>query len=154
MTDENNIQATVFMPQGSTLELRRVARVKANGDEVFGFGGFDTTGRRLNLRLPEGYTPAENPYVLFQWLDDDRFAVMPGARTSTVMASRVTETSSSATSPERNAPWPSPGPLACLPATNGRRLPARSTSRPAELIQAPATVVPPPDECTAEGAHR
>ena len=79
MTDENNIQATVFTPQGSTLELRRVARVKANGDEVFGFGGFDTTGRRLNLRLPEGYTPAENPYVLFQWLDDDRFAVMPGA---------------------------------------------------------------------------
>ena len=39
MTDEN-FQATVFTPQGSTLELRRVVRVKANDDEVFGFGGF------------------------------------------------------------------------------------------------------------------
>jgi len=35
--------------------------------------------RPLNLRLPAGYIPAENPYVLFQWLDDDRFAVMVGA---------------------------------------------------------------------------
>ncbi len=118
MTDESNWQATAFTPQGSTLELRRVVRVKANGDQVFAFGGFDTTGRRLNLRLPDGYTPAEHPYALFQWLDDDRFAVMPGAtHENGWMASRVTETSSSATSPERNAPWPSPGPLACLPAT-------------------------------------
>ena len=88
---------------------------------MFGFGGFDTTGRRLNLRLPEGYTPAENPYVLFQWLDDDRFAVMAGAVHNEFGWNGFSGTaiSSSATSPERNAPWPSPGLLACLLATAG-----------------------------------
>jgi hypothetical protein len=43
------------------------------------YGGFDTRGRRLHLRLPSGYTPAGAPYELLQWLDDDRFAVMAGA---------------------------------------------------------------------------
>ena len=79
MSNEINYQAVYFSPQGSTLELRRVVRQKANGDEVFGFGGFDTTGRRLTLRLPDGYSPAATQYPLFQWLDDDKFAVMPGA---------------------------------------------------------------------------
>lgn len=77
MTDENNGEAVYFSPQGRTLELQRLIR-QDGVEEVLGFGGFDTTGRRLNLRLPAGYTPAEE-YVLFQWLDDDRFAVMPGA---------------------------------------------------------------------------
>jgi hypothetical protein len=83
-----NTEAVFFVPRGSSLELSRVVRDtgadvdgdgEGDGEVVFGYGGFDTTGRRLDLRLPAGYTPAENPYVLFQWLDDDRFAVMPGA---------------------------------------------------------------------------
>ena len=83
-----NTEAVFFVPQGSTLELSRIVRDtgadidgdgEGDGPVVFGYGGFDTTGRPLNLRLPSGYTPAENPYVLFQWIDDDRFAVMSGA---------------------------------------------------------------------------
>ena len=81
-------EAVFFMPQGSTLELSRVVgktgtKTDCDGEDdgtvAYCYGGFDTTGRRLNLRLPTGYTPAENPYALFQWLDDDRFAVMAGA---------------------------------------------------------------------------
>ena len=81
-------EAVFFVPQGSTLELSRVvgktgAKTDCDGEDdgtvAYCYGGFDTTGRRLNLQLPTGYTPAENPYVLFQWLDDDRFAVMAGA---------------------------------------------------------------------------
>jgi hypothetical protein len=68
-----------FEPQGSTLELRRVVDETEGGEAVYGYGGFDTTGRRLHLRLPDGYPPADSDYVLFQWLDDDRFAVMSGA---------------------------------------------------------------------------
>lgn len=79
MSNEINYQAVYFEPHGSKLELRRVVREKANGDEIYGLGGYDTTGRRLNLGLPDGYTPAPTEYSLFQWLDDDRFAVMPGA---------------------------------------------------------------------------
>jgi hypothetical protein len=79
MSNEINYQAVYFEPHGSTLELRRVVREKASGEEVYGFGGFDTMGRRLNLRLPDGYSSAATEYPLFQWLDDDRFAVMPGA---------------------------------------------------------------------------
>ena len=83
-----NTEAVFFVPRGSTLELSRVVRDsgadidgdgEGDGPVIFGYGGFDTTGRPLNLQLPAGYTPAENPYVLFQWLDDDRFAVMAGA---------------------------------------------------------------------------
>jgi len=83
-----NTEAVFFEPRGSSLELSRVVRDtgadidgdgEGDGEVVFGYGGYDTTGRRLDLRLPTGYTPAENPYVLFQWLDDDRFAVMAGA---------------------------------------------------------------------------
>ena len=46
---------------------------------VLATGGFDGTGRRLHLRLPDGFRPAAVDYSLFQWLDDDRFAVMSGA---------------------------------------------------------------------------
>ncbi|HEX6149286.1 hypothetical protein [Nocardioides sp.] len=83
-----NDEAVYFVPRGSTLELQRVVRTtgadidgdgEGDGPVVYGYGGFDATGRRLNLQLPAGYTPAENAYVLFQWLDDDRFAVMAGA---------------------------------------------------------------------------
>lgn len=83
-----NTEAVFFEPRGSSLELSRVVgetgtRTDCNGEDdgavTYCYGGFDTTGRRLDLRLPAGYTPAENPYVLFQWLDDDRFAVMAGA---------------------------------------------------------------------------
>jgi hypothetical protein len=83
-----NAEAVFFAPRGSTLELQRIVRAtgadtdgdgEGDGPVVYGYGGFDTTGRRLNLQLPVDYTPAENPYVLFQWLDDDKFAVMAGA---------------------------------------------------------------------------
>lgn len=83
-----NTEAVFFVPRGSSLELSRVVgetgtKTDCNGEDdgttAYCYGGFDTNGRRLDLRLPAGYTPAENPYVLFQWLDDDRFAVMAGA---------------------------------------------------------------------------
>ena len=141
VTDESNWQATVFTPQGSTLELRRLIR-RDGVEELFGFGGFDTTGRRLNLRLPEGYTPAATDYALFQWLDDDRFAVMAGAVHNEfgwngfsgygdILVCDIAR---------EECTLAVPGPLACLPAMAGAP-PARSTSRRAELIQAPATVV-------------
>ena len=66
-------------PNGSSLELRRLIRETTDGEAVDGYGGFDTTGRELHLRLPDGYRPAPVDYTLFQWLDDDRFAVMAGA---------------------------------------------------------------------------
>ena len=47
------------------------------GEDVFGYGGYDTLGRPVDLRLPEGYIPTDS-YRLFQWLDDDRFAVIGG----------------------------------------------------------------------------
>jgi hypothetical protein len=74
-----NIEAVFFAARGATLELQRIVRGAGTDGPVYGYGGFDTTGRRLDLRLPAGYTPAEHPYNLFQWLDDDRFAVMAGA---------------------------------------------------------------------------
>jgi hypothetical protein len=76
-----NQEAVYFVPDGSSLALRRFVHEAGPGDadDVYAFGGFDTTGRRLNLRLPDGYTPAATAYALFQWLDDDRFAVMAGA---------------------------------------------------------------------------
>ncbi|RYP88105.1 hypothetical protein EKO23_04510 [Nocardioides guangzhouensis] len=88
VSQDVNTGAVRFVPQGSTLELQRWVRDtgadidgdgEGDGPVIFGYGGFDTTGRRLNLRLPAGYSPAEHPYALFQWLDDDRFAVMAGA---------------------------------------------------------------------------
>jgi hypothetical protein len=88
VTQDINTEAVFFVPRGSSLELWRVVRTtgadidgdgEGDGPVVYGYGGFDTIGRRLNLRLPAGYAPAENPYALFQWLDDDRFAVMAGA---------------------------------------------------------------------------
>ncbi len=48
---------------------------RGDGEAVFGYGGYDTMGRPLDLRLPEAYTPTDS-YRLFQWLDDDRFAVI------------------------------------------------------------------------------
>ncbi|GAA2143968.1 hypothetical protein GCM10009844_16970 [Nocardioides koreensis] len=48
---------------------------RGDGRAVFGYGGYDTGGRPVDLRLPEGYTPTDT-YRLFQWLDDDRFAVI------------------------------------------------------------------------------
>ncbi len=74
-----NTEAVFFHAVGASLELSRFVREDSNGDGVYAYGGFDTTGRRLHLRLPSGYTPAESDYTLFQWLDDDRFAVMAGA---------------------------------------------------------------------------
>ena len=83
-----NDGAVHFIPRGSSLELRRLVRTtgddidgdgEGDGPVIYGYGGYDTTGRRLNLQLPAGYSPAEHPYALFQWLDDDRFAVMAGA---------------------------------------------------------------------------
>lgn len=74
-----NDEAVFFTPRGATLELTRIVRGEGTNTPVFGYGGFDITGRRLNLQLPAGYRPAEHPYALFQWLDDDRFAVMAGA---------------------------------------------------------------------------
>ncbi len=68
-----------FEPQGGFLVLRRFVRETADGEGVFTRGGFDATGRRLHLRLPQGYQPAQVDYSLFQWLDNDRFAVMTGA---------------------------------------------------------------------------
>lgn len=74
-----DIEAVFFAPRGSTLELQRIVRGEGTDAPVYGHGGFDTSGRRLSLRLPAGFTPAEEFYGLFQWLDDDRFAVMAGA---------------------------------------------------------------------------
>jgi hypothetical protein len=74
-----NTEAVLFEARGSTLELQRIVRGAGTSTPVYGYGGFDTTGRRLNLQLPGGYAPAEYTYNLFQWLDDDRFAVMAGA---------------------------------------------------------------------------
>jgi hypothetical protein len=73
-----NMEAN-FTARGSSLELRRLVRETDDGEAIYGYGGFDTTGRRLDLRLPDRYTPAATDYTLFQWLDDDRFAVMSGA---------------------------------------------------------------------------
>ena len=83
-----NDEAVFFVPRGSTLELSRVVGESGtktecadedDGTVIYCYGGYDTIGRRLNLQLPAGYSPAEHPYALFQWLDDDRFAVMAGA---------------------------------------------------------------------------
>jgi hypothetical protein len=68
-----------FLTKGSSLVLRGVIRETGDGEQIYGSGGFDTTGRRLHLRLPDGYKPAATGYSLFQWLDDDSFAVMAGA---------------------------------------------------------------------------
>jgi hypothetical protein len=68
-----------FVAKGASLVLRGVIRETRDGEEIYGSGGFDTTGRRLHLRLPDGYQPAETAYTLFQWVDDDSFAVMAGA---------------------------------------------------------------------------
>jgi hypothetical protein len=78
-----NTEAVFFHPVGDNLELSRFVREGSDGEGVYAYGGYDTTGRRLHLRLPENYTPAEAPYVLFQWLDDDSFAVMAGATHTT-----------------------------------------------------------------------
>ena len=64
-----------FTARDGFLGLRRL--VSEPG--VYATGGFDGTGRRLHLRLPDGFRPAAVDYSLFQWLDDDRFAVMSGA---------------------------------------------------------------------------
>jgi hypothetical protein len=81
-------QEAYFVPDGSSLVLRRLISETGadvdgdgagDGEPAFGTGGFDTTGRRLDLRLPDGYKPAAVGYSLFQWLDDDRFAAMAGA---------------------------------------------------------------------------
>jgi hypothetical protein len=75
----------VFEARGRSLELKRWIRAtgadldgdrEGDGPVIYGYGGFDTTGRRLDLRLPRGYAPTELGYTLFQWLDDDRFAVV------------------------------------------------------------------------------
>ena len=79
VTQDVNPEAVFFEARGSTLELKRIVRGAGTNTPDFGYGGFDTTGRRLHLQLPAGYTPAEHTYNLFQWLDDDRFAVMAGA---------------------------------------------------------------------------
>ena len=79
VTQDVNQEAVFFAPVGASLELRRLVRETSDDEAVYGYGGFDSTGRRLHLRLPAGYTPAASDYVLFQWLDDDRFAVMAGA---------------------------------------------------------------------------
>jgi hypothetical protein len=79
VTQDVNDEAVFFEARGSTLELVRIVRGEGTDAPVFGYGGYDTAGRRLDLRLPDGYSPAEHPYALFQWLDDDRFAVMAGA---------------------------------------------------------------------------
>ena len=79
VTHDVNQENVFFEPEGSSLELRRLIRETSDGEPVYGYGGFDTTGRRLHLKLPDGYTPATSDYTLFQWLDDDRFAVMAGA---------------------------------------------------------------------------
>jgi hypothetical protein len=77
-TQDVNPEGVFFAPVGSSLELRRLVR-ETSDEPVYDYGGFDTTGRRLHLRLPSGYTPAASDYTLFQWIDDDRFAVMAGA---------------------------------------------------------------------------
>jgi len=71
----------IFVARGSTMELRRFLEGAEPGDadDGYAYGGFDSTGRRLNLRLPDGYAPPATGYALFEWLDDDRFAVMAGA---------------------------------------------------------------------------
>lgn len=79
VTQDVNDEAVFFEARDSTLQLARIVRGEGTDAPVYGYGGFDTTGRRLNLQLPKGYSPAEHPYALFQWLDDDRFAVMAGA---------------------------------------------------------------------------
>jgi hypothetical protein len=79
VTQDVNDEAVFFEARDSTLDLVRIVRGEGTDAPVFGYGGFDTTGRRLNLQLPKGYSPAEHPYALFQWIDDDRFAVMAGA---------------------------------------------------------------------------
>ncbi len=79
VTHDVNQENVYFEPRGSSLELRRLIRETPDGEAVYGYGGFDTTGRRLNLKLPDDYTPAATDYTLFQWLNDDRFAVMAGA---------------------------------------------------------------------------
>jgi hypothetical protein len=48
---------------------------RGDGRAVFGYGGYDTNGRPLDLRLPAGYA-ATDSYRLFQWIDDDRFAAI------------------------------------------------------------------------------
>ncbi len=82
VTHDVNQENVYFEPDGSSLELRHLIRETADGEAVYGYGGFDTTGRRLRLRLPRGYTPAASVYTLFHWLDDDRFVVMAGASRS------------------------------------------------------------------------
>ena len=75
-----NDEGVNFVADGTSLVLRRFVEAgPGEADDTYAYGGYDTTGRRLKLRLPDGYTPAATAYSLFQWLDDDRFAVMAGA---------------------------------------------------------------------------
>jgi hypothetical protein len=65
-----------LVPRDGRLVLRwLVSDTGPDGEATFGYGGHDTTGRPVHLRLPQAYTPTSS-YRLFQWLDDDRFAVI------------------------------------------------------------------------------
>ena len=67
----DGIEAT-FARQGSRL----VALTTRLGGEPT--TAFDVSGRPLQLRVPDGYDGARS-FTVFQWLDDDRLAMMAGA---------------------------------------------------------------------------
>ena len=64
------------------LFIRKGARLVAtehvdHGDEGL-TASFDSTGSPIRLRVPEGYDGARS-FTAFQWIDDDRLALMAGA---------------------------------------------------------------------------
>ncbi len=64
----------VFVREGSRL----VAMPWLNGGARGLTTAFDTSGAPIRLRVPDGYDGARS-FTVFQWLDDDRLAMMAGA---------------------------------------------------------------------------
>ncbi len=67
----------ILTPRDGLLEPSRFVEDGPDDAGVFAYGGTDTLGRKLRLRLPDGYRP-DAEFALFMWLDDDRFAAMAG----------------------------------------------------------------------------
>ena len=73
----------LFVNQGSRLVAVGVpdelgGSLASCGTDRCETSAFDTSGSPVSLRVPEGYDGARS-FTVFQWLDDDRLALMAGA---------------------------------------------------------------------------
>ena len=73
----------MFINQGSRLVAVGVPEdlggpLTSCGTDRCETSAFDTSGAPVRLRVPDGYVGARS-FTVFQWLDDDRIALMAGA---------------------------------------------------------------------------